>query len=56
MTGQTASPFEVQTSMLVSLPRDEGGMGIDITNNARIPLSEAARRCMTKPAATPISS
>ena len=23
MTGQTASPFEVQTSMLVSLPRDE---------------------------------
>ena len=43
MTGQTASPFEVQTSILISLPRDEGGLGIDITNNARIPLSEAAR-------------
>lgn len=48
MTGQTASPFEVQTSMLVSLPRDEGGMGIDITNNARIPLSEAARSLYDK--------
>ncbi len=34
MTGQTASPFEVQTSILISLPRDEGGLGIDITNNA----------------------
>lgn len=28
MTGQTASPFEVQASMLVSLPRNEGGMGV----------------------------
>lgn len=43
MTGQTASPFEVQTSMLVSLPRDEGGLGVHIANNVRIPLSEAAR-------------
>lgn len=43
MTGQTASPFEVQTSMLISLPRDEGGLGIDIANNVRIPLSNAAR-------------
>lgn len=43
MTGQTASPFEVQTSMLVSLPRDEGGLGINIANNVRIPLSDAAR-------------
>lgn len=42
MAGQTVSPFEVQTSMLISLPRDEGGLGIDITNNVRIPLSEAA--------------
>lgn len=42
MTGQTVSPFEVQTSILISLPRDEGGLGIDITNNVRIPLSEAA--------------
>lgn len=47
-TGQTASPFEVQTSMLISLPRDEGGLGIDITNNARIPLSEAARSLYDK--------
>lgn len=48
MTGQTASPFEVQTSMLISLPSDEGGLGIDITNNARIPLSEAARSLYDK--------
>lgn len=48
MTGQTASPFEVQMSMLISLPRDEGGLGIDITNNARIPLSEAARSLYDK--------
>lgn len=48
MTGQTASPFEVQTSMLISLPRDEGGLGIDIANNARIPLSEAARSLYDK--------
>lgn len=48
MAGQTASPFEVQTSMLVSLPRDEGGLGIGITNNARIPLSEAARSLYDK--------
>ena len=48
MAGQPASPFEVQTSMLVSLPRDEGGLGIGITNNARIPLSEAARSLYDK--------
>ena len=48
MTGQTASPFEVQTSMLISLPRDEGGLGIGIANNARIPLSEAARSLYDK--------
>ena len=48
MTGQTASPFEVQTSMLISLPRDEGGQGIEIANNARIPLSEAARSLYDK--------
>ena len=48
MAGQTTSPFEVQTSMLVSLPRDEGGLGIGITNNARIPLSEAARSLYDK--------
>lgn len=48
MTGQTASPFEVQTSMLVSLPRDEGGMGINIANNVRILLSDAARSLYDK--------
>lgn len=48
MTGQTASPFEVQTSILVSLPRDEGGLGISITNNARIPLSVGARSLYDK--------
>lgn len=48
MTGQTASPFEVQTSMLVSLPRDEGGLGVHIANNVRIPLSEAARSLYDK--------
>lgn len=48
MTGQTASPFEVQTSMLVSLPRDEGGMGINIANNVRIPLSDSARSLYDK--------
>ena len=48
MTGQTASPFEVQTSMLVSLPRDEGGLGVHIANNVRIPLSEAARSLCDK--------
>lgn len=50
MTGQTASPFEVQTSILVSLPRNEGGMGI--TSHSATPRAH----CMTKPAATPISS
>ena len=48
MTGQTASPFEVQTSMLVSLPRNEGGLGIHIANNVRIPLSDAARSLYDK--------
>lgn len=48
MTGQTASPFEVQTSMLVSLPRNEGGMGVNIANNVRIPLSDAARSLYDK--------
>lgn len=48
MTGQTASPFEVQASMLVSLPRDEGGLGVHIANNVRILLSEAARSLYDK--------
>ena len=48
VTGQTASPFEVQTSMLISLPRDESGLGINIANNERIPLSEVARSLYDK--------
>lgn len=48
MTGQTASPFEVQTSMLISIPRDEGGLGVQIANNVRIPLSDAARSLYDK--------
>ena len=43
MSGTTASPFEAQTSMLISLPREEGGWGIQIQNNTRIPLSNDAR-------------
>lgn len=38
MSGVTASPFEAQASMLLSLPRNEGGWSIDIKNNVRIPL------------------
>ena len=34
--------------MLVSLPRDEGGLGVHIANNVRIPLSEAARSLYDK--------
>ena len=48
MTGQAASPFEVQTSMLISIPRDEGGPGVQIANNVRIPLSDAARSLYDK--------
>lgn len=44
MSGITASPFEVQTSMLLSMPRNEGGWGIPIQNNARIPLTGDARK------------
>lgn len=42
-TGVTASPFEVQTSMLLGLPRAYGGEGLQISNNQRIQLSPAAR-------------
>ncbi len=42
-TGVTASPFEVQTSMLLGLPRAYGGEGLRISNNQRIQLSPAAR-------------
>lgn len=56
MTGQAASPFEVQTSMLISLPATRAARA------SRSPTTRASRsvkphvRCMTKPAATPISS
>lgn len=44
MTGVTASPFEAQTSMLLSLPRREGGWGLNIQNNQRISLSTEAMK------------
>lgn len=44
VTGITASPLEVQASMLLGLPRSAGGEGFSIKNNQRIPLSPAARR------------
>lgn len=43
LTGMAASPFEVQTSMLLKLPRFYGGEGLQIYNNQRIPLSPAAK-------------
>lgn len=43
VTGETASPFEVQASMLLGLPRSAGGEGLAIKNNQRIPLSPAAK-------------
>lgn len=44
MTGPCDSPFEVQTSLLLGLPRRLGGMGFtDIENNKVIRLSSDAR-------------
>lgn len=43
ITGICASPFEVQASILLGLPRRLGGMGIALQNNVRIPLSSQAR-------------
>lgn len=43
LTGVTASPFEVQASMLLGLPRAYGGEGFRILNNQRIQLSPSAR-------------
>lgn len=43
VTGVTASPFEVQASMLLGLPRQKGGEGFkELRNNQRIKLSRAA--------------
>lgn len=45
VTGITASPFEAQLSILLSLPRRKGGEGIScFENNARISLSGSARK------------
>lgn len=43
VTGETASPFEVQASILLAAPRAAGGEGLPIKNNQRIQLSKAAR-------------
>ena len=51
VTGITASPFEAQASMLLSLPRSKGGEGFsNFVNNERIPLSKNARRICSKTA------
>ncbi len=43
VTGEAASPFEVQASILLSAPRCAGGNGLFIKNNQRIRLSKTAR-------------
>lgn len=49
VTGITASPFEVQASILFSTPRDKGGEGFPrFVNNEEIPLSREARRIFGK--------
>ena len=49
VTGVTASPFEVQASMLFSTQRCKGGEGFSgLANNERIPLSASARRIYGK--------
>lgn len=49
VTGVTASPFEVQASMLFSTQRCKGGEGFSgFVNNERIPLSTSARRIYGK--------
>lgn len=44
MSGIAASPFEAQASILLSMPRSEGGWGIQMQNNVRIPLTGDARK------------
>lgn len=44
VTGITASPLEVQASLLLGLPRAAGGEGLPVMNNQRIQLSPVARR------------
>lgn len=56
MTGQTASPFEVQTSMLVSLPATRAAWASTSQTTCASHSATPRAHCMTKPAATPISS
>lgn len=42
VTGVTASPFEAQASMLLGLPRNDGGCGLAIDNNAPLRLNRQA--------------
>ena len=44
VTGVTASPFEVQLSLLLALPKEMGGKGMPFfSNNGKIPLPREAR-------------
>lgn len=44
VTGPCASPFEVQLSMLLGLPRSMGGQGLSLANNKEIRLTRAAQK------------
>lgn len=48
VTGACASPFEVQLSMLLALPRSLGGYGIALENNKEIHLTCQARKIAPK--------
>lgn len=48
VTGACASPFEVQASMLLGMPRSLGGQGIALENNKEIRLDKQARKLAPK--------
>lgn len=48
MTGVCASPFEAQVSILLGLPKVNGGLGLAFTNNRRIELSGQAQALYQK--------
>lgn len=48
VTGACASPFEVQLSMLLAMPRCLGGYGIALENNKEIRLTQQARKIAPK--------
>lgn len=48
VTGACASPFEVQLSMLLAMPRRLGGYGIALENNKEIRLTQQARKIAPK--------